>query len=108
MPATPAGLPFVKPEDYQYFAPLLKEDDEFEDITPEEARLTWPTCRRRARAPCPVPCHVPCPMPCPVPCLRSARAVRMRVRAQCMHAAHAARGQCERSEAACAPRLQAA
>ena len=43
MPATPAGLPFVKPEDYQYFAPLLKEDDEFEDITPEEARLTWPS-----------------------------------------------------------------
>lgn len=38
VPATPAGLPFVKPEDYQYFAPLLKEDDELEDITPEEAR----------------------------------------------------------------------
>ena len=38
VPATPAGLPFVKPEDYQYFAPLLKEDDEFEDITPEEVR----------------------------------------------------------------------
>merc|ERR1719399_1523956 len=38
VPATPAGLPFVKPEDYQYFAPLLKEDDEFEDISPEEAR----------------------------------------------------------------------
>ena len=39
VPATPAGLPFVKPEDYQYFAPLLKEDDEFEDITPEEVRV---------------------------------------------------------------------
>lgn len=38
MPATPASLPFVKPEDYQYFAPLLKEDDEIEDMTPEEAR----------------------------------------------------------------------
>ena len=38
VPATPAGLPFVKPEDYQYFAPLLKEDDEFEDISPEEVR----------------------------------------------------------------------
>uniref|UniRef100_A0A6S9X8B0 Uncharacterized protein n=1 Tax=Chrysotila carterae TaxID=13221 RepID=A0A6S9X8B0_CHRCT len=38
MPPTPANLPFVKPEDYQYFAPLLKEDDEIEDMTPEEAR----------------------------------------------------------------------
>ena len=39
MPATPANLPFVKPEDYQYFAPLLKEDEEAEaDMTPEEAR----------------------------------------------------------------------
>lgn len=38
MPATPTSLPFVKPEDYQYFAPLLKEDDEIEDMTPEEAR----------------------------------------------------------------------
>ena len=39
MPATPAGLPFVKPEDYQYFAPLLKEDDErTADLTPDEAR----------------------------------------------------------------------
>ena len=33
MPATPASLPFVKPEDYQYFAPLLKEDEEIEDMT---------------------------------------------------------------------------
>ena len=38
MPPTPANLPFVKPEDYQYFAPLLKEDEEIEDMTPEEAR----------------------------------------------------------------------
>jgi len=38
MPATPASLPFVKPEDYQYFAPLLKEDEEIEDMTVEEAR----------------------------------------------------------------------
>ncbi|KAL1522403.1 hypothetical protein AB1Y20_017393 [Prymnesium parvum] len=38
IPATPANLPFVKPEDYQYFAPLLKEDEEIEDMTPEEAR----------------------------------------------------------------------
>jgi len=38
MPPTPAHLPFVKPEDYQYFAPLLKEDEEIEDMTPEEAR----------------------------------------------------------------------
>ena len=38
VPATPAGLPFVKPEDYQYFAPLLKEDEEIDDMTPEEAR----------------------------------------------------------------------
>ena len=29
-PPTPAGLPFVKPEDYQYFAPLLKEDEDAE------------------------------------------------------------------------------
>ena len=86
MPATPAGLPFVKPEDYQYFAPLLKEDDEFEDITPEEARLTWPTCRRRARAPCPVPCHVPCSVSCPVPV---PRAVSRAVPTQCTRSAHA-------------------
>ena len=69
MPATPAGLPFVKPEDYQYFAPLLKEDDEFEDITPEEARASHadavPVPLARARA-------VPVPVPCP--CLRSAHA----------------------------------
>lgn len=38
IPPTPANLPFVKPEDYQYFAPLLKEDEEIEDMTPEEAR----------------------------------------------------------------------
>ena len=38
MPPTPGNLPFVKPEDYQYFAPLLKEDDEMEDMTFEEAR----------------------------------------------------------------------
>ena len=38
MPPTPANLPFVKPEDYQYFAPLLKEDEEIEDMTAEEAR----------------------------------------------------------------------
>ena len=38
VPATPGHLPFVKPEDYQYFAPLLKEDDEIDDMTPEEAR----------------------------------------------------------------------
>lgn len=38
MPPTPVNLPFVKPEDYQYFAPLLKEDEEIEDMTPEEAR----------------------------------------------------------------------
>ena len=38
VPQTPTGLPFVKPEDYQYFAPLLKEDEEIEDMTPEEAR----------------------------------------------------------------------
>ena len=37
--ATPAGIPFVKPEDYQYFAPLLKEDDEIEDMTAEEVRI---------------------------------------------------------------------
>ena len=93
MPATPAGLPFVKPEDYQYFAPLLKEDDEFEDITPEEARLTWPTCRRRARAravPCAVPCAVPRAVPRAVPmqCTRSAHA---RARACAVHACSAAR-----------------
>ena len=38
MPPTPANLPFVKPEDYQYFAPLLKEDEELPDLTPDEAR----------------------------------------------------------------------
>merc|ERR1719221_1769563 len=38
VPSTPTNLPFVKPEDYQYFAPLLKEDDEIEDMTAEEAR----------------------------------------------------------------------
>ena len=38
MPATPANLPFVKPEDYQYFAPLLKEDEEIEEMTADEAR----------------------------------------------------------------------
>jgi hypothetical protein len=107
MPATPAGLPFVKPEDYQYFAPLLKEDEEFEDITPEEARLTRTRTRtRRARARARA---VPVPRPCraraaPVPCLRCARAVRMRMHVQWMHAVHHARGQCERSEAARAPR----
>ena len=91
MPATPAGLPFVKPEDYQYFAPLLKEDDEFEDITPEEARLTWPTCRRRARARA-VPCAVPCAVPhavsraVPTQCTRSAHA-----RARAVHACSARR-----------------
>ena len=37
VPATPSNLPFVKPEDYQYFAPLLKEDEEIEDMTAEEA-----------------------------------------------------------------------
>ena len=36
--ATPMGLPFVKPEDYQYFAPLLKGDEEIEDMSAEEAR----------------------------------------------------------------------
>ena len=30
--------PLVKPEDYQYFAPLLKEDEELLDLTPDEAR----------------------------------------------------------------------
>ena len=39
VPATPSQLPFVKPEDYQYFAPLLKEDDEIEDMTAEEVRI---------------------------------------------------------------------
>ena len=38
MPQTPTSLPFVKPEDYQYFAPLLKEDDEIEDMSVDEAR----------------------------------------------------------------------
>ena len=38
VPQTPAGLPFVKPEDYQYFAPLLNDDDDADDLTPEEAR----------------------------------------------------------------------
>jgi len=66
VPATPAGLPFVKPEDYQYFAPLLKEDDEFEDITPEEVRpglglgLAIPT-------PTPTPTRIPTPTPTPTP-----------------------------------------
>ena len=38
VPATPAGLPFVKPEDYQFFAPLLREDEETEDMSADEAR----------------------------------------------------------------------
>ena len=38
IPPTPANLPFVKPEDYQYFAPLLREDEDLADMTPEEAR----------------------------------------------------------------------
>merc|ERR1719424_137952 len=38
VPATPSSMPFVKPEDYQYFAPLLKEYDEIEDMSVDEAR----------------------------------------------------------------------
>ena len=42
VPATPSGLPFVKPEDYQYFAPLLKEGAADEEdgghLTAEEAK----------------------------------------------------------------------
>ncbi|KAJ7968251.1 splicing factor 3B subunit 1 [Quillaja saponaria] len=33
----PGGLPFMKPEDYQYFGALLNEDDE-EQLTPEEQK----------------------------------------------------------------------
>ena len=67
MPPTPANLPFVKPEDYQYFAPLLKEDEEIEDMTPEEARERkimklllkvkngTPPMRKQATAPSTVP-----------------------------------------------------
>ena len=41
MPPIP-NLPFVKPEDYQYFAPLLKED--------EERPTSRPTRRASARS----------------------------------------------------------
>ncbi|XP_047310537.1 splicing factor 3B subunit 1 [Impatiens glandulifera] len=33
----PGGLPFMKPEDYQYFAPLLNEENE-EELSPEEQK----------------------------------------------------------------------
>ncbi|KAK1264328.1 hypothetical protein QJS04_geneDACA008358 [Acorus gramineus] len=33
----PGGLPFMKPEDYQYFGALLNEDDE-EELSPEEQK----------------------------------------------------------------------
>ncbi|GFP83788.1 splicing factor 3b subunit 1 [Phtheirospermum japonicum] len=33
----PGGLPFMKPEDYQYFGSLLNEDNE-EELTPDEQR----------------------------------------------------------------------
>ncbi|KAH8484078.1 hypothetical protein H0E87_028488 [Populus deltoides] len=33
----PAGLPFMKPEDYQYFGALLNEEDE-EELSPEEQK----------------------------------------------------------------------
>nr|GEV79565.1 splicing factor 3B subunit 1 [Tanacetum cinerariifolium] len=33
----PDGLPFMKPEDYQYFSALLNEDDE-EELTPDEQK----------------------------------------------------------------------
>ena len=64
VPATPAGLPFVKPEDYQYFAPLLKEDDEFEDISPEEVR---PGLGLGLAIPAPIPTPNPTPTPTPTP-----------------------------------------
>lgn len=33
----PGGLPFMKPEDYQYFGKLLNEDDE-EELSPEQSK----------------------------------------------------------------------
>lgn len=33
----PGGLPLMKPEDYQYFAPLLNEDDE-EELSPDQQK----------------------------------------------------------------------
>mmetsp|Transcript_26884 Transcript_26884/g.45370 ORF Transcript_26884/g.45370 Transcript_26884/m.45370 type:complete len:1276 (+) Transcript_26884:130-3957(+) len=41
VPATPsegAGIPFIKPEDYQYFGKLLDEEVDEEDLPPEEMK----------------------------------------------------------------------